>query len=433
VACAALCRVCTYEWAARNCTRAYAHLGSLALPFQKPKTESDPHLNIALCAPIDIHALALFSGQSTDDIPSGLGSTATTPLVVELLRRGHQVDVFTLHKGLPKEETYRWGNLRVFVGPCRQNHLARNFFRPEIDCLMRAISESRPRFIHAHWTYEFALAAIRSGIPTVTTIHDLPWRVFQHFRDPYRMVRLMMAYEVALRGEHFTAVSNDAAAHFRRFFNPKARIAVISNGLPDAVFELADHLSRNTRWEPVFATVLQGWSRQKNPEVALQAFQIVRRHNPNARLLMFGFGYEPNGEANRWAVQRNLDAGVTFVGSLARTELLSRLKDEVDVLLHPSLHESFSLTAAEAMALRKPVIAGKQATGVREVLGFGENGVLVDVSDPSKIAEQMTLLAENAAYRDRVAESGFARASKLYRLGAVAQQYESLYEEISRN
>lgn len=390
-------------------------------------------MNIAICAPVDLHELARFNGQSTDNLPSGLGSTATTPLIVEFLRRGHQVEVFTLHKGLEKEETFRWGNLQVFVGPCRENHLARNFFRPEIDYLTRAISESRPRFVHAHWTYEFALAAIRSRIPTVTTIHDLPWKVLQHFRDPYRMVRLIMAYEVAVRGKYFTAVSSDAAAHFRRLFNPAAQITVISNGLPDSVFELGCHLSPSARQEPVFATVLQGWSRRKNPESALKAFQIVRHRIPNARLLMFGFGYEVDGEAHRWATQCGLDAGVTFEGPLPYNDLLSRIKNEVDSIVHPSLDESFSLAAAEAMALRKPVIAGGQTAGVREVLGFGENGVLVDVSNPSRIAEQMIRLAEDEVYRNRVAESGFARASSLYRLKKVAEQYECLYERISRN
>jgi L-malate glycosyltransferase len=390
-------------------------------------------VNIALSTPVDLHALAGFSGSPTDGVPSGMGSTATTPLILEMLRRGHQVDVFTLHKGLAEPETYRWGNLNVFVGPCRQKYLARDFFRPEIACLTRAIAEKKPRFIHAHWTYEFALAAIRSGIPTVTTIHDLPWRVFQHFRDAYRFVRLLMAYDVALHGQYFTAVSNDAAAHFRKLFNPAAKISVIANGLPETIFTLGDRASERRMRGPAFATVLQGWSRQKNPEVALMAFQIARQRRPAARLLMFGAGYEKNGEACRWATRRKLDAGVDFIGSLPRHELLRRLKDETDILLHPCLHESFSLTAAEAMALRIPVIAGRQSTGVREVLGFGRGGVLVDVTDPAEMASQMVRLAEDASYRESVAENGFARAASLYRIGTVVDQYESFYRRVLNN
>ena len=337
-------------------------------------------MNIAFCSPVDLHALARFSGEDTIGVPSGLGSTAATPLVIELLKRGHRVQVFTLHRGLREEKSYRWGNLNVYVGPCRENHLARDFFRPEIACMTRAIRECRPELVHAHWTYEFALASIRSGTPTLTTIHDLPWRVFQHFRDAYRFVRLLMAYDVAFHGEHFTAVSNDAAVHFQRLLNPATKITVIGNGLPDAIFEMGSFAPKCVTREPVFATVLQGWSRQKNPEIALKAFQIAKREIPGARLRMFGAGYEMNGEAFQWAAQRGLEAGVEFVGNLPRDQLLCRLKEQADILLHPALHESFSLTAAEAMALRIPVIAGKQSTGVREVLGFGEGGVLVDVT-----------------------------------------------------
>ena len=302
-------------------------------------------MNIAFCAPVDIHSLARFSDQSAGGIPPGLGSTATTPLIIELLRRGHEVEVYTLSRGLVNEESYNWGSLRVVVGPCREAHLARNFFRPEIDWLTRAISKREPRFIHAHWTYEFALAALRSGIPTITTIHDLPWRVFRHFCDPYRFVRLLMAYEVAMRGRRFTAVSNDAAAHFRHFFNPLAQVAVITNGLSDPVFELGVHPPKSVGREPVFATVMQGWSRQKNATTALRAFQIVLNEAPNAKLLMFGADYEPNGKAHQWAVQHSLDANVTFVGLLPNRQLLEQISDEVDIVVHPSLNESFSMTA----------------------------------------------------------------------------------------
>ena len=319
--------------------------------------------------------------------------------------------MYTLSRGLVNEESYNWGSLRVVVGPCREAHLARNFFRPEIDWLTHAISKREPRFIHAHWTYEFALAALRSGIPTITTIHDLPWRVFRHFCDPYRFVRLLMAYEVAMRGRRFTAVSNDAAAHFRHFFNPLAQVAVITNGLSDPVFELGVHPPKSVGREPVFATVMQGWSRQKNATTALRAFQIVLNETPNAKLLMFGADYEPNGKAHQWAVQHSLDANVTFVGLLPNKQLLEQISDEVDIVVHPSLNESFSMTALEAMALRKPVIAGERTPGVREVLGFGESGVLTDVTNPKAMAEAMVRLGCDDNYRRSMAKSGYDRAS----------------------
>lgn len=387
---------------------------------------------IALCAPTDIHALARFCGRDVARVAPGLGSTATTPLIVELLRRGHQLTVFTLSEGLQRAEMYRWENLTVHVGPCRERHLARNYYRQEIAWLQRVIRESAPPFVHAHWTYEFALGALRSGVKTVTTIHDLPWNVLRYYRDPHRAVRLLMAYEVAWRGKHFTAVSQDAAAHFRRYFRPDVEITVIHNGLPSHMFVERASGGNASRAQCTFATVLQGWSRRKNPFVALRAFEHLRRRRPESRLLMFGFDYQAGGPAHRWAMERKLDVGVTFAGAVPYDELLRRMRGQVDVLVHPSLDESFSMAALEAMALRKPVIAGAATPGVREVLNYGASGVLVDMRSSEALAEAMEQMAADPRQRQRVAAAGYEHAASTYRLEAIVSKYEELYRTFSR-
>lgn len=387
-------------------------------------------MKIALCAPTDIHTLARSLGEVTEGVAAGLGSTVTTPLIIEFLRRGHEVTLYTLTKGPAKEEFYQWRNLRVFVGPLRQRHLARNFFRPEIAYLNRVIKKDAPAFVHAHWTYEFSLGALRTGIPTVTTIHDLPWNVLRYYRDPHRAVRLLMAYEVAFRGENFTAVSEYAAAHFQRFFKRGAKIHVIPNGLPGEVFEIAATKPRRMGAGTTFSTVLQGWSRLKNPVAVLRAFRIVKQEIPDARLLMFGLGFGEDGPAQDWAVARNLTSGVAFMGPLPHRELLARVNEEVDIIVHPSLNESFGMVALEGMALSKPIIAGSSAHGIREVLGEEASGVLVDVKDPQAIAAAMIRLARDEAYRNHIVHCGFDRAAKLYRMDRIATQYESLYKSI---
>jgi glycosyltransferase involved in cell wall biosynthesis len=103
---------------------------------------------------------------------------------------------------------------------------------------------------------------------------------------------------------------------------------------------------------------------------------------------------------------------------------------EAEILVHPSLDESFCMAAAEAMALRKPVIAGLRTRGVREVLGYGTAGLLVDVKDPEAIADAMLRLAQDAGFRARVADAGYERVSQLYRLETVVAQYEHLYRRI---
>lgn len=387
-------------------------------------------MKIALCAPADLHSLGRFRGQDCSRVAPGLGSTATTPLVIEFLRRGREVTLYTLSKGLIERKEYRWANLRVVVGPFREAHLAATYYWPEIRFLQRAIESDSPAFVHAHWTYEFALGALRSGAPTVTTIHDLPWNALRSFRDPHRAVRLFMAYEVALRGGRFTAVSASAASHFARHFKRDAKIRVIHNGLPAEVFAMGRQPQANQDREIAFATILQGWSRGKNAKTALRAFDIFRRRIPHAHLVMFGSGYEHGGVAHQWAREEDLDRNVFFAGPIPHDELLWRVWRQVDVVVHPSLDEAFSVTALEAMALRKATVAGIQTPGMSEMFETGA-GVLVDMEHPPALAEAMFQLAVDSDYRNSLADGGFEHAFKTYRLSAVADHYEAVYAEMA--
>jgi L-malate glycosyltransferase len=386
-------------------------------------------MKIAISAPADLHVLARFCGQETEGIPSGLGSTATTPLILELLRRGHEITLFTLSHGLARETAHNWGQLRLFVGSAREYGASRNFYRPEIAYLSRVIKEENPAFVHAHWTYEFALGALAAGIPTVTTIHDLPWNVLRYFRDRCRVIRLLMAYSVAIRCRRYTAVSEDAANHFRQYLKPGAEIEVIPNFLSDNIFEIDPSTTISTR-PLTFGTILQGWSKRKNATAALKAFQVVISTAPETRLIMIGSGYEKEGPAHRWARRHNLDTGVTFAGMLPYEQMLRRVLDDVDVIVHPSLDEAFSMTVLESMALAKPVIAGKNTPGIREALRGGDVGILADVSDSRSIAHAMISLMADPSYRQRIAQSGCQHVASTYRKDFVVPQYEAVYRSM---
>jgi glycosyltransferase involved in cell wall biosynthesis len=387
-------------------------------------------MKIAMCAPADLHALARFCGQEAEGMPPGLGSTATTPLIEELLRRGHEVTLFTLSNRLAKETVHEWGGLRIFTGPSRQYGAARNLYWPEVTYLRRVIAKERPPFVHAHWTYEFALGAITPGIPILTTIHDLPWNVLRYFRDRSRAVRLLIAYWVAMRCQRFTAVSEDAANHFRRYLKPGADIEVIPNFLNDSIFEI-----RQTITDPdrpfTFGTILQGWSRRKNATAVLKAFQAVSRIAPESRLFMMGTDYEHDGPAHRWARQHSLDSGVMFAGMLPHKQMLRRVCDEVDVIVHPSLDEAFSMTVLESMAIAKPVVAGRDTPGVRQALLDGDAGLLTDVRDSGAIARAMITLMTDSSFRRRLAQNGHQHVASAYRKDSVVPKYEQVYRRMA--
>jgi glycosyltransferase involved in cell wall biosynthesis len=382
-------------------------------------------VNIALCAPTDIHALARFMGRNTQGIAPGLGCTVTTDLIIELLRCGHAVTVYTLSNNLAEEAIYDWGSLRVFVGAARR---FRYLYRPQIAYLKRVIRADAPRFVHAHWTYEFALGALGSGVPTITTIHDLPWKVLRYTPHVGALVRLLMAYMVAFKCADFTAVSPDAANHLKSYLSPRASVEVIPNFVADWIFDLGrTGVSRSDR-PFTFVTILEGLTGRKNGKCALRAFQITRRKFADARLIMIGRGYEPNGVADRWATSQGLAQGVTFRGFMPHEMMLELVMRESDVLVHPSLDEALSTATLEAMALKRPVVAGERTPGMHSALDNGRVGLLIDVRDPEAVATAMQQLAGDPGLRKTMAEEAYEYAWNNFRAATVIPQYEALYK-----
>jgi L-malate glycosyltransferase len=387
-------------------------------------------MQIAISSPVDIRALTPYVEHTSGYLPRGLGSTAITPLVVELLKRGHQVSVFTLDSEVEKEVILRGSQLSIFVGPYRKSSRGRDLFRAEVEYLTRAVQRESPRFVHAHWTYEFALGALRAGPNTIVTIHDLPWVVLRFMPDFYRAARLCMALQVARCKARFTAVSSDAARHFRKYLFGMQTIEVVPNFLPLHVLEMGKTATQSRRQDLTFASVLQGWTGTKNASGLLAAFSLARKALPNSRLIMIGTGYAPGGPAHLWARARGLELGVEFIGPLAHADMLRTVQEQVDILVHPSRHEALSVTVMEAMAMAKPIIAGRHTPGQSFLLEEGNCGVLVDVGDVQASAEAMIQLARSSEDRERLGGKARDSAWARFHPDVVLPMYEHIYTQL---
>ncbi len=400
-------------------------------------------MKIGIVGPIGTENIARFISDDPARLPHGYGggfggASLLGTLIGELLARGHTVAAFTISSDLPISpcaEVVAQGNrFRIHYCPVRPHS-----FRPKFGKLGRAVDAYRFEraglrhamlaegldLVHAHWAYEFALAAIASGLPHVITCHDVPRNVLRYMPNAYRLVRYFMARRVMATARTLTAVSpylRDAIAGSAR-----VPINVIPNPLPPDVMKQRPSQRIVDPRHPRLAMVLNGWGPLKNPQSALIAFSLLRRRVPDAELSLFGYDYEPGASAQRWADARGVAAGVTFVGSLPHAQLMQAL-GRADVLVHPSLEETFGMAVAEAMALGVPVIGGSRSGAVPWVIGGG--GLLADVTSPQAIYEVMLeLLLEPAVY-ERCREAAVERSWGLCSVETVVNQYEQLYRGV---
>lgn len=389
-------------------------------------------MKIGVAGPVTLPMLAHHVCEG-EELPPGYKFAPMATWVEALLARGHQVSLFTSAPELDEPRTFKGDRLTIHVGRYRPRHRARDFFATERQDLLAAMRADPCDIIHAHWTYEFAWAALDSGRPVLVTAHDAPLQIFRFKPDPYRFIRLLMAWHVIRRTQFMTAVSDHIATHFRRVFRYRGNMRTIHNALTDNLFASSMQCGAQTKTRFLtFATVLVGWGKLKNNVNVLAAFQRVRGTLPEARLVMFGEDHGVEEKAQLWARANGMDGGVEFAGMVPHGQLVERLVSEADVLVHPSLEEACPMAVSEAMALGIPVIGGRLSGGVPEILDYGLSGILVDVSSPKNMAHAMLSLAD-AEVRSNFSEKGRRSARDKFNPAAVFSAYEDAYQEVLDN
>lgn len=369
-------------------------------------------------------------------MPKGLGGTPLNQLCEELLIRGHQLHIFTLDYDVDREVVLNGEKLSITILPYRARPRSRalSLFNREIQYLKSAIKKSDVDFIHAHWTYEFAIAASAVGKPLLVTAHDAPVNVLKVAFDAYRVIRTAMAYYALTRPiDILAAVSPYVANHLRHWRFWMNDIAIVPNGMPESIFEGYDLVKArrlNIGNVVTFATILNGWTDLKNGRAALAAFSLVRKAYPNTRLLMFGHGHGTGEDAHKWAVDNKVVDGVEFIGSLAYQELQHAIRSSVDVLVHPSREEAHPMVLIESMAQGIPVIGGISSGAVPWTLDFGKAGILVDINSPNELAQAMIKLAQSSDIRIQLGESGHHLVRNRFAMQTVADSYEILYAQL---
>ncbi len=385
-------------------------------------------MNIGITGPIDIKRLRLyFNKQSRDkrQFIHGLGGTAVTQLVIGLLDKGINVIIFTLDKMSEEMTLFEGDNIKVYVMPYRLEGCGRDFYRKEIKYLTEAMKLEKMDIIHAHWTYEFAIAALHSSTPSLITVRDWTPLIFKMKPSLYWLVRMIMNIYTLFKGKNFTANSIYIQEKMKSigFKN----VPVIPNAFSDDIFYKKER--KLNLISPKIISINNEFGKRKNVTTLFRAYKLIRSINPHIKLVLVGPDYSEYGIAHNWAIQNNLAENVVFAGYKTHDEVLTML-EEADVLIHPSMEESFGNTLVEAMAKKTPVIGGIDSGAVPWVLNYGKAGLLVDVNSPELIARTARELLSNSIMWNKLSEACYGRAFNSFRISIVTNNYIEEYKKI---
>ena len=120
---------------------------------------------------------------------------------------------------------------------------------------------------------------------------------------------------------------------------------------------------------------------------------------------------------------------VTFLGRRSQ-EALPFYYSSADVVVMPSLYESFGMAALEAMACGTPVVAS-DVGGLSFVVRDGETGYLVPENDPHMLAATIGCLLNDPALRARMGKRG-AEVAREYAWSRIADEMEKLYDSVKQ-
>lgn len=114
------------------------------------------------------------------------------------------------------------------------------------------------------------------------------------------------------------------------------------------------------------------------------------------------------------------------------TESLIDILSAVDVLLMPSLQESFGLMSVEAMSCGVPVIVA-EGTALPDVIKDGEGGIVIPARSASGIAKALNNLGGDRDYLVRLSSSARNRAVQKYELRDCINQHINIYKNLFVN
>jgi glycosyltransferase involved in cell wall biosynthesis len=101
----------------------------------------------------------------------------------------------------------------------------------------------------------------------------------------------------------------------------------------------------------------------------------------------------------------------------------------MDMVVMPSLRESFGLVALEAMAMNLPVIASRIG-GLEEVVEHGRTGLLVAPGDAVVLADAIQRLTEDPGMRKEMGAAGRQRVESRFGLDSTIRRTEDLYLDL---
>jgi N-acetyl-alpha-D-glucosaminyl L-malate synthase BshA len=361
----------------------------------------------------------------------GGSGVLATELGKQLAQHGHEIHFIT------------------YALPYRLKEFHRNIYFHEVQVSSYPVFEYQPytlalavKMYDVIGEYGLDLLHLHYAIPHATSA----WIAKQMLgeRDSIRLITTLHGTDITLVGqeqsfksitrfsiEHsdgVTAVSNYLRDQTLKIFQVEKPIEVIPNFVDVEVFKRrADWVCCKNTLTGGGEKIIMHISNMRPVKRLRDVVKVFAKIVPEVkvRLVLVGDGPE-RAPAYQLAEDLGVADRCTFLGA---QESIDCLLNCADLLLQPSVTESFGLSILEALSTGVPVVATR-CGGPEEVVLHGECGYLSEVGDVEGMAENcLRLLTDDELYA-RFSQRAREQAVTNFDIRKITNRYESFYRSV---
>lgn len=256
-----------------------------------------------------------------------------------------------------------------------------------------------------------------TSIKMVMTVHDLVSHMFpaNHNKKAVIIERLTLKRAIKRADKIFVVSENTKKDLLKRFTYPESRITT-TYCAPAEYFntktseEDLQKFKEKMKYPDNFVLAVGTLEPRKNFATLIRSFSTIKKKHPDFKLVIVGKQGWKFKQIEETIKQYKLEEEVIFPGYLKDNDLKNTYK-LAKVFVFPSLYEGFGIPPLEAMASGCPVVSSNVAS-LPEVIG--DAGLLVDPTNPYKLAEAVSSLIENEQVRQKMIERGHGQVQKFH-------------------
>lgn len=318
----------------------------------------------------------------------------------------------TLLRVLSRKKQHKYKNKLI------AKHVIKYHERKQLDLVFAYCTAEEPALIASY-------ISNRIKIPLIIREHRNLHKYVKSAND------LSPDYRYAVENaERVLAVSPQLADYIRQI-GLRKDVSCLPNGISEFFFKLPSANHHECERESSNCFVFAAWTNWrdfKRLDLLIEAFDLVREKRKNVKLVIAGNIIPPRQaqEVKRRISDRDLKAHVVLCGERNRTEI-HQLAHSCDCCVISSDFETFGLSALEAMAAGKPVVATK-CGGPESIIVSDRYGLTVEKGNSTELGKAMLKVHDSYGMYNRQEIQKYAYDN--YSTAAISCFIQIIYKEM---